>query len=54
MRFKDKKSAEEAFLNAGPGNKMNITDDKGIVHEGIDAFYGFSTDEKHKFQFGFY
>jgi hypothetical protein len=54
MRFKDKESAEQAFLKAGVGNKMNITDDKGVVHEGIDTFYGFSTDEKHKFGFGFY
>lgn len=41
MRFFDKKSATEVFVKAGLQNSATITDDHGVVHEGIDTFYGF-------------
>jgi hypothetical protein len=42
MRFKNKAAVEEAFAKAGLVNSATIVDDKGVVHEGIDTFYGFS------------
>jgi hypothetical protein len=45
MKFKSLESAEKAFAKAGMGNGMEITDDAGEKHEGIDTFYGFWEEE---------
>ena len=48
MRFFSKKTAEDALKNVGLGNSVAITDDKGVVHEGLDTFYGFSLTDPRK------
>jgi|WetSurMetagenome_2_1015567.scaffolds.fasta_scaffold452712_2 hypothetical protein len=48
MRFNSIESATEAFRKAGLGNGISIKDDAGVVHEGIDTFYGFSEDEEEQ------
>jgi hypothetical protein len=45
MRFKDQASIENAFAVAGLRNGAIITDDENQVHEGIDTFYGYWTEE---------
>jgi hypothetical protein len=46
MKFNSLESANEAFIKAGLGNGMSITDDEGVVHKGIDTFYGFCQKEE--------
>lgn len=45
MKFKNDESVKAAFAAAGLTNGAEITDDDGVRHEGIDTFYGFSTEE---------
>lgn len=45
LQFNDLAAASRAFQEAGLGNGMKIKDDTGMVHEGIDTFYGFSQEE---------
>lgn len=40
MRFHSKKTALEAFSKAVLGNSIDIVDDQGVAHAGIDTFYG--------------
>jgi hypothetical protein len=44
MKFKSKSSAEKAFKKAGLGNDQTVVDDKNVVYEKIDTFYGFSLE----------
>ena len=41
MQFFTEGHAHQAFLE--PGHR-DITDDKGVLHEDVDVFYGFSTE----------
>lgn len=45
MQFESEAGAQAVFAKVGPGNGMVITDDAGVMHEGLDTFYGFSTSE---------
>ena len=47
MHFKSLEAVEQAFAKVGLCNGAVITDDEGVIHEGIDTFYGFSTDPKY-------
>ena len=48
MQFESVESAAAAFQRAGLGNGVVITDDEGIQHEGLDTFYGFSTEQEEQ------
>lgn len=46
MQFEHVESATAAFQKAGLGDGIVITDDSGVRHEGLDTFYGFSTEQE--------
>jgi len=49
LQFENEESAHKAFASAGLGNGVEITDDAGVKHSGLDTFYGFSlTEEEHR------
>ncbi len=45
LEFRDVESAARAFAKVGYGNGMEVEDDAGKKHTGLDTFYGFSTEE---------
>lgn len=47
MLFRSRESAMTAFEKAGLAH-TSITDDTGVVHEGVDTFYGFRTGKEPK------
>lgn len=48
LQFESVESATAAFQKAGLGNGVVITDDAGARHEGLDTFYGFSTEQEEQ------
>lgn len=49
MQFKDITSARKVFKELG---HLDITDDAGNLHEGVDTFYGFEVDEDRQLDKG--
>ena len=45
LRFFSEKTALEALKKVGLGNFKTIVDDLGVVHEGLDTFYGFALEK---------
>jgi hypothetical protein len=48
LQFKDEESADKAFAAAGLGNGVEIVDDAGTKHGGLDTFYGFSLSDEEQ------
>lgn len=53
MQFHSVESAHAAFPKAGLDNGVTITDDAGVVHKGVDTFYGFRREEEEPRGLGF-
>lgn len=45
MQFESFSKARRVFAQVGYGNGMEVKDDTGEVHKGIDTFFGFSENE---------
>jgi hypothetical protein len=45
MQFNSMSAARRAFARVGLGNGMKIRDDAGVLHKGIDTFYGCSANK---------
>lgn len=45
VHFKNEAYIRDVFLEAGLISSTTFTDHNGVVHEGVDTFYGYTTDK---------